>query len=182
MSSSGSPSVARFGGLACSPSCSKSCWRGLLSSSALSGVLLSLVTVSLLLLWRDLERRRWRRHLGCFLEGSSSAVSSPLPSLGCPPCIYHMMRWRSSALWAVVPVRLLHHRPYRRCLRSQSRACRLNRRRWLLSGWWVGSEFLRHPHPSLAGHSSAKVLLTRRETLMNLAHHRKASAERYPRR
>src|SRR4051812_37467435 len=74
--------------------------------------------------------------------------------------IYHMMRWQSSALWAVVPVRLLHRRPCRRCLRSQSRACRLSRRQWLLSGWWVGSEFLRRPHPILAGHSSAKVLLT----------------------
>src|SRR4051812_33993061 len=28
----------------------------------------------------------------------------------CPPCIHHMMKWASSALWAVAPVRLLHRR------------------------------------------------------------------------
>ena len=80
-----------------------------------------------------------------------------------PPCIYRVINWLSSALWAVVPVRLLHHRPYRRCLRSRKRACRLNRRQWLLSGWWVGSEFLRRLLPTQAGHSSAQSLLTERE-------------------
>ena len=44
----------------------------------------------------------------------------------------------------------------------------------------VGSEFLRRSHPILAGHSLAKVLLTGRETLMNLAHLQKVSVERYP--
>ena len=100
----------------------------------------------------------------------------------CPPCIHHMMKWASSALWAVVPVHLLHRRPYRRCLRSRSRACRSNRRQWLLSGWWVGGEFLRHPHPNPAKYSSAWTLLTGRETLMSSVCHRRASAKRYPRR
>ena len=45
---------------------------------------------------------------------------------------------------------------------------------------WVGSEFLRRPHPILAGHSSAKGLLTRRETSMSLARRPVVSAERYP--
>ena len=86
---------------------------------------------------------------------------------GCPPCIYHMMRWLSSALWTVVPVLLMPRRPYRRCLRSRNQACRLSRRQWLLNGWWVGNKF-RRPLPTQAGHSSAKGLLTRRETSMNL--------------
>ena len=68
------------------------------------------------------------------------------------------MRWPSSALWAVVPARLLHHRPYRRCLWSRNQACRLNRRQWLQSGWWVGVEFLRRPHPNPVGHSPARSL------------------------
>ena len=102
--------------------------------------------------------------------------------LVCPPCIRHVVKWASSALWAVVPIRLLHRRPYHRCLRSRSRACRSNRRQWLLSGWWVGDEFLRHPHPNPAGHSSVRTLLTRRETLMSSVCRRRASAERYPRK
>ena len=32
--------------------------------------------------------------------------------LVCPPYIRYVMKWASSALWAVVPVRLLHRRPY----------------------------------------------------------------------
>ena len=53
-------------------------------------------------------------------------------------------------------------------------------RQWLLSGWWVGGEFLRHPYPNPAEHSSARTLLTGRETLMSSVCHRRASAERYP--
>ena len=100
----------------------------------------------------------------------------------CPQCIYLMMRWLSSALWAVVPLCLLHHRPYRRCLQSRSRACRLSHRQWLLSGWWVGGAFLRHPHPNPVRRSLARILLTRRETLMSSVCRQRASAEKYPRR
>ena len=100
--------------------------------------------------------------------------------LVCPPCIRHVMKWEPNALWAVVPVRLLHRRPYRQCLQSRSRVCRLGRRQWLPSGWWVGNEFLRRPLPTRAEHSSAKGLLTRRETVMSLARRLVASAKRYP--
>ena len=74
-----------------------------------------------------------------------------------------MRRWLSSALWAVVPVLLRHRRPYRRCLQSRNQACRLSRRQWILSGWWVGNEFLRRLLPTRAKHSSAKSLLTKRD-------------------
>ena len=100
--------------------------------------------------------------------------------LVCPPCIRHVMKWASSALWAVVPVRLLHRRPYRRCLRSRNQACRLSRRQWLLSGWWVGNEFLRRPLPTRVRHSSAMSLVTGREISANLVRRPRASAERYP--
>ena len=31
--------------------------------------------------------------------------------LVCSPCIRHVVKWASSALWAVVPLRFLHRRP-----------------------------------------------------------------------
>ena len=105
--------------------------------------------------------------LGLLLGGVILRYPVAIAFIGCVHHIYHMMRWLSSALWAVVLVRLLHHRPYRQRLRSRSRACRSNCRQWLLSGWWVGIEFLHRPHPSPARHSSARILLTRRETLMS---------------
>ena len=98
--------------------------------------------------------------------------------LVCPPCIRHMMKWTSSALWAVVHLCLPHRCPYRRCLQSRSRACRLSHRQWLLSGWWVGVEF-RRLHPNPVGYSPARALLTKRETLVNSECRQRASAERY---
>ena len=49
---------------------------------------------------------------------------------------------------------------------------------------WVvgGNEFLRHLLPTQAGHSSTKGLMTRRETLMNLARRPRESAKRCLRR
>src|SRR3954465_3325056 len=61
-------------------SCAESCWFW--CSSALSGVVLSPVPESPYLLWRDLERRRWRRRFGGFLEVPSFVVPSPSPSFG----------------------------------------------------------------------------------------------------
>ena len=89
-----------------------------------TGVLLFLAALSLFLLWWDLERRL-RRCFGGLSRGLSFVASSPSPSFGVSTIyIYHMMRWQSSAQWAVVPVLLLRRRKYRRRLWSRNRACR----------------------------------------------------------
>ena len=52
-------------------------------------------------------------------RGDSPSLRPSVPRcrflLVCPPCIRHVMKWASGALWAVVPVRLLHRHPYPRC-------------------------------------------------------------------
>mgnify|MGYP005835672249 CR=1 FL=1 len=145
-----------------------------------TGVLSFLALLSLFLLWRDLGRRL-RRRFGFCPRGLSSvaSLSSPLFSLDVSTVyisydevvVQRPVGGGSRSSPASSSILSMS------CVQSQ--ACRLSHRQWLLSGWWVGNEFLRRPLPTRARHSSAKRLLTRREILVNLARRPRVSAERY---
>ena len=59
--------------------------------------------------------------------------------LVCPPCIRHVMKWASRSLWAVVPVCLLHRRPYRRCL-QKSKSSMSVKSSTVATKWVVGGQ------------------------------------------